>query len=118
MNRKYISICTLLSLLAPIAWAQHIITTVAGGGPNNVPALQAGISGPGGFHTDSLGNLYIVATGANAIYKIDATGTLTTVVGNGTEGFSGDGGPATPRNSTARPVFMWTWPETFSLRMP
>ena len=43
---------------------------------------------------DSAGNLYIADTGNNRIRKV-SSGTITTVAGNGTQGFSGDGGPAT-----------------------
>jgi hypothetical protein len=95
MNRKYAAIFGFLTFSAPISWAQHTITTVAGGGPNNLPALQAGIYAPQSVFKDSLGNLYVAAINANAIYKIDTAGTLTRVAGNGTSGgSSGDGGPA------------------------
>ena len=81
---------------APVAGAQRIITTVAGGGPNKVPALQAGINAPHAVFKDSVGNLYVAAANGSGIYKIDTTGTLTRIVGNGSAGgYSGDGGPAT-----------------------
>jgi len=94
MNRKYAALFALLTFFAPLAWAQHTITTVAGGGPSNVP-LAAAIYNPDAVFKDASGNLYIAATGANAVYKIDSTGKLTTVAGTGTAGFSGEGGPAT-----------------------
>jgi Big-like domain-containing protein/NHL repeat-containing protein len=93
-----ISLVALLVSLAPAAWTQqqHTITTVAGGGsPNDVPALQVGVSHPTGVFKDSAGNLY-VSSGylGSAVYKIDPSGQLTTAAGNGAEGYSGDGGPA------------------------
>src|SRR5271157_2889064 len=94
MNRKFAAIFAVLIFTAPMAWAQHTITTVAGGGPSSVP-LSAAIYNPDAVFKDASGNLYIAATGANAIYKIDSTGKLTTVAGTGTAGFSGEGGPAT-----------------------
>ena len=95
MNRKCVSIFALLFLLAPGAWAQqHIISTVAGGGPSTVP-LSAAINSPDAVFKDASGNLYIAATNANSIYKIDTTGNLSAVAGNGITGSSGDGGPAT-----------------------
>jgi len=94
MNRKYVAIIALLIFIAPLAWAQHTITTVAGGGPSSVP-LSAAIYNPDAVFKDASGNLYIAATGANAVYKIDSTGKLTTIAGTGTAGFSGEGGPAT-----------------------
>ncbi len=45
---------------------------------------------------DSDGNLYFPESGAHRVRKIDRkSGTITTVAGTGTPGFSGDGGPAT-----------------------
>ena len=42
-----------------------------------------------------MGNIFIVDAENNAIREVNiATGVITTVVGNGTPGFSGDGGPA------------------------
>ena len=43
---------------------------------------------------DSAGNLYIADTDNNRIRKV-SNGVITTVAGNGTQGFSGDNGPAT-----------------------
>src|SRR5208337_1710794 len=86
MNRKFAAIFAVLIFTAPMAWAQHTITTVAGGGPSSVP-LSAAIYNPDAVFKDASGNLYIAATGANAIYKIDSTGKLTTAAGTGTAGF-------------------------------
>ena len=44
---------------------------------------------------DSAGNLYIGDTFNNVIRKVNTSGTITTVAGNGTAGYSGDGSPAT-----------------------
>ncbi|MCW3123813.1 MAG: C-terminal target protein [Flavipsychrobacter sp.] len=49
-----------------------------------------------GVCADILGNVYISDWGNYRIRKVDASsGVLTTIAGNGTAGFSGDGGPAT-----------------------
>lgn len=50
---------------------------------------------PSAIAYDSQGNLYIAETGNHVVRKVDAAGTITTVAGTGTQGFSGDGGPAT-----------------------
>jgi len=70
------------------------INTVAGGGPDKLPALSAALANPTSVAFDSAGNLFIASF--HFVSKVDAgTGIITTVAGNGTFGFSGDGGPAT-----------------------
>ena len=77
-----------------------LITTVAGNGTpgfsgDNGPATSAQLSAPqGGMAVDSAGSLYFADTGNNRIRKI-LNGVITTVAGSGTEGYSGDNGPAT-----------------------
>jgi sugar lactone lactonase YvrE len=83
------------ALAAPLAQAQNI-ATVAGGGPNNVPALSAGVA-PGGIARDASGNIYFSDSFNNRVFKVDTSGLLTVVAGNGSTAgfnFSGDGGPA------------------------
>jgi uncharacterized protein (TIGR03437 family) len=80
-----------------------VITTVAGNGTDgyggyggdNGPATGAELYYPCGVAVDSAGNLYIADDGNHRIRKVSSTGVITTVAGNGTAGFSGDGGPAT-----------------------
>ena len=69
--------------LARSANAQDIITTVAGGGPNNVPAVSANIDNPIGVAFDAAGNLFISVLGNNRIFKVDTSGQLTLVAGIG-----------------------------------
>lgn len=75
------------------------ISTVAGTGSfgsagDGGPAVNASLKSPRGIAVDSAGNLYIADTGSHRIRKISTDGTITTVAGTGTSGFSGDGGPA------------------------
>ena len=75
-----------------------VITTVAGNGTpgfsgDNGPATSAQLNYPNGVAVDSAGNLYVADFGNNRIRKV-SNGTITTVAGNGTGGFSGDNGPA------------------------
>ena len=60
-----------------------------------LPAGSADLNQPQGIAFDALGNLYIVDKGNNRIRKVTANLFLTTIAGNGTQGFGGDGGPAT-----------------------
>jgi len=80
--------------------ANSIITTVAGSGRSgyqgdNGPATGARLSNPTGLAVDNQNNLYIADTDNHRIRKVDLTGTITTVAGNGNKGYSGDGDPAT-----------------------
>jgi Bacterial Ig-like domain (group 2)/NHL repeat len=70
-------------------------TGTAGFGGDNGPAAAALLSGPDGLAFDSHGNLYISDKSNSRIRVIDGGGTITTFAGNGTTGFSGDGGNAT-----------------------
>ena len=76
-----------------------IITTVVGTGGGDSgdggPALSAQLQQPAGIVFDSAGNYYFADTGNNRIRKVDQQGIITTLAGDGTSGFSGDGGPAT-----------------------
>ncbi len=56
--------------------------------------MNAALNQPYGVTPDSAGNLYIADDQNNRIRKVSG-GTITTVAGIGTMGFSGDGGPAT-----------------------
>lgn len=77
-----------------------IITTVAGNGimgysGDGGPAAEARIRSPWDIAVDSLGNLYIADCYNQVVRKVDPSGIITTVAGNGVRGYSGDGGPAT-----------------------
>jgi sugar lactone lactonase YvrE/PKD repeat protein len=77
-----------------------IISTVAGidsAGFNGdgIQATAAGLNDPSGLTFDTNGNLYIADTGNNRIRKISTSGIISTVAGNGTGGYGGDGGQAT-----------------------
>src|SRR5262249_8367270 len=78
-----------------------IITTVAGtgipgfAGDGNL-AVNAKLLLPSAVAVDAAGNLFIADTANNSIRKVDAkTRIITTVVGNGMEGYNGDSRPAT-----------------------
>jgi hypothetical protein len=78
-----------------------IITTVAGTGTpgytgDNGPAIHAEFASPGNVYADSSGNIFITDSYNNVVRKITvSTGIITAIAGNGTAGYSGDGGPAT-----------------------
>ncbi|MGB6830352.1 MAG: FG-GAP-like repeat-containing protein [Terracidiphilus sp.] len=88
------------SVIRKIAAGTGLITTYAGD-PNATTwgdgglATSAEISPPGSLAIDTAGNLYIAEPYLETIRKITAaTGIISTVAGNGSYGFSGDGGSA------------------------
>lgn len=76
------------------------ISTVAGNGNSGFNgdgglAVHATLKFPNGIAMDTLGNLYIADSFNYRIRKVTPDGIISTVAGNGTEGYAGDGGPAT-----------------------
>ncbi|MBI3811302.1 MAG: hypothetical protein HY283_03725, partial [Nitrospirae bacterium] len=72
-----------------------VITTPGYAGDGG-PGTQASIMNPHSVAVDAKGNVYIADTLNNRIRKVEtATGNITTIAGNGTIDFAGDGGPAT-----------------------
>jgi trimeric autotransporter adhesin len=77
-----------------------IITTIAGTGiegytPDGNMASGALLSLPSAVRVDITGNILFTEGGNFIVRKIAADGTLVTVAGDRTPGYSGDGGPAT-----------------------
>ncbi|GFO54927.1 hypothetical protein GMSM_19340 [Geomonas sp. Red276] len=65
------------------------------------PAVSAHLAAPSGAKgivKDALGNLYVSDSIHNVVRKVDPSGIITTFAGNGTWGYSGDGGPAANAN--------------------
>jgi uncharacterized protein (TIGR03437 family) len=97
-SNNRIRLLTPASVQAP----QFTISTVAGNGTTGYSgdggtATSAEINGTNGLGVvaDAAGDFYIADYGNNRVRKVSQTGTISTVAGNGTAGFSGDGGPAT-----------------------
>jgi len=77
-----------------------IITTVAGTGAagysgDGQKAVNAELNTPESVRVDAAGNLYFADVGNFVVRKVAANGTISTIAGNGLQGSSGDGGPAT-----------------------
>ena len=105
--------CFVLAAFTPASANAQLIQTLVGTGTagysgDGGPAASAYLNNPFGIAVDSSGNVYIadfgnsrvrvVNTGASPIVLANVTiqpGAIATVAGNGTAGYSGDGGPAT-----------------------
>jgi sugar lactone lactonase YvrE len=70
-------------------------TGVAGSAGDGAAATSAQLNLPKGVAVDLLGNVYISDSNGRRIRMVGSDGKISTVAGNGTEGYSGDGGPAT-----------------------
>ncbi len=84
-----------------VAASTGIITTIAGNGMagntgDGSVATDAELNQPAGVYVDNDENIYIADFGNGTIRRIDGTtNIITTVAGDGTWGYSGNGGPAT-----------------------
>ena len=109
--------------------ATGIITTIAGTGAqgftgDNVTATTSTLALPHGITLDAAGNLYLADTANHRIRRIDAvTGIITTVAGDGTQAFAGDGAPAiaasldTPRSTAVSPTTLLTLADSGNQRV-
>lgn len=75
-------------------------TVIAGNGPDGFsgddgPANLAVLNTPQGLVVDAAGNIYVADYGNHRVRKIDTSGNINTIAGNGNGQFSGDNGPAT-----------------------
>jgi hypothetical protein len=96
-----------IRLLICVVFARSAVvaqTTAGGFVPLiNIAGTAARLPELKGIAVDAAGNIFFAAGGnfSYSVLRLDAgTGMLTSVAGNGTPGFSGDGGPAT-RSLTA-----------------
>ena len=75
-----------------------IINTIAGNGTQGFkdgPALQAEFSSPSGIAVDASGSVYIVDKSNFRIRKLLPSGSVVTIAGNGSPGYTGNGVAAT-----------------------
>jgi uncharacterized protein (TIGR03437 family) len=102
------------------------VTTIAGIGAytgDGGPATAARLNFQQGVTTDSAGNLYIADTQNNRIREVTPDGTITTIAGNGGEGFSKDGTPAAtgfvfnPQSVAISPQGNIVFPDLFANRI-
>ncbi len=108
------SVATALALLLLLSASASshpdpVIATVAGGGPDRVPALQSSLPSPSSLALDPFGNVYFASAALQRVFKIEPSGRLTLIAGNGlyvSPKFNGDGGPAVLA-SLCNPSGLW-----------
>jgi len=99
MQKSVLILFIVIASIAKQSQAQ-IITTVAGNGAQGYSgdggqATNAELTPPNGIAFDGLGNYYYSDDYGNCVRKISTSGIITTVAGDTTQGYSGDGGQAT-----------------------
>jgi uncharacterized protein (TIGR03437 family) len=87
------------SRIRKIASTSGTVSTIAGNGllsfsGDGSAAIMAQLFAPRGVAVDAQGNLYIADTSNNRVRKVAAGGVISTIAGNGTAGFGGDGASA------------------------
>jgi sugar lactone lactonase YvrE len=94
--RRAVLLIACSRLLVAQAPLQYLIANVAGAPlpPVTISALSASIGQPASVVTDTAGSVYFSATQLSAVMRVDPSGNLTRVAGNGQKGFGGDYGPA------------------------
>ena len=94
-------LCMLGPVISAVAHPGDIVTVAGRSGSvgyagDGGPATRAALNHPSGVCVDGAGNLYIADRENHRVRKVDASGVMTTVAGNGEgEAPSGDGGAAT-----------------------
>ena len=111
-NPTVSQVMPLSGVLAEAGIAGATITTVAGASRylgDGGAAAEASLNSPQSVAVDGAGNLFIADAYNNVIREINAaTGTISTVAGNGVCGYSGDGSTATSASSTTPRASRWT----------
>jgi sugar lactone lactonase YvrE len=90
----------LAQTLAQRVALRHLVSAARSNTPRpratqTTEAADSSLSSPSGVAYDSSGNLYIADTGDHTVLEVSPLGIITTVAGDGEQGFGGDGGPAT-----------------------
>src|SRR5215211_896941 len=98
--RLLTALCLLSIAPLSIGHARSGIETFAGTGEKGFsgdggPAAAAQLNNPFGIARGADGALYICDCDNQRVRKVTPDGVIHTIAGNGTRGYSGDGGPAT-----------------------
>ena len=99
LHAAFVAALVIAPIAACAAGPSRKISTLAGTGisgreGDGGPAAAAKLGNPFGVVRGPDGALYVCEVDSHVIRRIAKDGTLSTVAGNGTRGYSGDGGPA------------------------
>jgi sugar lactone lactonase YvrE len=94
MKALFFSLLVIVSNLKTQNIYSYAGNGMAGSSGDGGLAITANLSYPSGVAADSMGNIYIADQFNNRIRKINSSGIISTIAGNGIGGFSGDGSAA------------------------
>jgi hypothetical protein len=105
--RGLLAATILTALIAPAAEAAPQVKIIAGTGTpgysgDGGPAAKAQMHDPFGIARGPDGALYVCEFNGHVVRRIDEKGTISTIAGNGTPGYSGDGPTKSASAPTAR----------------
>jgi sugar lactone lactonase YvrE len=118
---RQVSVTT--GLISTVAGAGYVGGDVQAFSGDGGVAKTAGLALPRGLTIDAAGNLYVADSANHRIRRISSLGTITTVAGQGTQAFAGDGAPAavasldTPRSVAISPAGLVTLADTGNQRV-
>lgn len=98
--------CVIWKITTPggtVSVAAGVVNTCGYNG-DGIGATSAQLNVPYGVAFDSSGNMVIADNGNSRVREVNTSGTISTVVGNGTFGYTGDGGSATAAEVTPNSV--------------
>lgn len=86
--------CALAVCLSGVATAQRSSVVIGESLADVKNPMSGQLESPFGVDFDRQGNLYIVELSGGRVHKLDTAGVFSTIAGDGSEGYSGDNGPA------------------------
>jgi uncharacterized protein (TIGR03437 family) len=100
MRLQLVRFLTLSGIIIIPAFCQGTINTLAGtatccNSADGGQATNSWLGSAAGITVDKQGNLYIWESSFSKVKKVSTAGIISTVAGNGSPGYTGDGGPAT-----------------------
>jgi sugar lactone lactonase YvrE len=91
---RVVFLCSLCFVSAfEYSQAEYAIDTAVGLHQDRGSALLATLAAPAAVALDASGNVYVADAQDHRVRKVDGSGVIITIAGNGIPGYSGDGGP-------------------------
>jgi len=88
------AVCLLVVLLVNPTFAQTATIVIGESAEAGQTPEPGQLKSPFGVDFDAQGNMFIVELEGGRVHKLDRAGNFSTIAGNGTKGYAGDGGPA------------------------